>query len=205
MKGWAIFAGGMLYYGGVGRFSTLISRMSWLERNFDNRKSAIDTFMYVKKFPEDIQVRVKKYHEYVWVRQEGMEEEEILRHLPPVLEKKILGSLNADIVSRIDLFAGLNKDVLQEITAGLEIHIFVPEDTIVYCNQFSVPLVILNAGWAEIYDQNGAPRGKINILNVLFVKHINSNSDKNVSNNILLNITKTLTLVYTKVCTENKK
>ena len=150
--GTCVFCGGMVYYGAIGQISSLITKMTWMERNFFQRKDDLETFMKIKKLPSNISQRVRDYYSYMWDRQRGFEESAILNEFPRSLQSEVTKALNEKIVSRISLFAGCDESVIKELTSVLEYRVHIPGDNIVSPNEMATEMFIINRGWAEILE-----------------------------------------------------
>lgn len=126
--------------------------MTWMERNFFQRKDDLETFMKIKKLPSNISQRVRDYYSYMWDRQRGFEESAILNEFPRSLQSEVTKALNEKIVSSISLFAGCDEAVIKELTSVLEYRVHIPGDNIVSPNEMATEMFIINRGWAEILE-----------------------------------------------------
>lgn len=65
------------------------------------RRRDTESWMRHRQLPNDLQERVRKFVQYKWVATRGVDEESILRNLPPDLRRDIQRHLSLDLVRRV--------------------------------------------------------------------------------------------------------
>ncbi|XXG58368.1 hypothetical protein AAC387_Pa04g0692 [Persea americana] len=71
-----------------------------------------EEWMKHRQLPQDLQERVRRFVQYKWLATQGVDEEAILRFLPPDLRREIQRHLCLNLVKRVPFFAQMADDQL---------------------------------------------------------------------------------------------
>lgn len=69
------------------------------------KKTDTEQWMRRRQLPEDLRQRVKKYNQYKWVALRGVDEEALLKDLPPDLRRDIKRHFCYDLVRRVGILS----------------------------------------------------------------------------------------------------
>lgn len=152
--GCIILFGGFLYYGSLGAIASMLSSMSAEEREFQDKIDVLYTFLNKQKLPKSINQRIKNYYSYIWFRQRGAKEDEILEDLPQSLAEEVSLALNLEIVQQIPLLDNVSLGFIKALVTQFKYHIYLPNDYIVRAHDVAVEMFIINRGSAIIWSAN---------------------------------------------------
>jgi len=145
-----ILFGGLFYYGSVGQISAIFTELSSRDREYQGKEDALYQYKKIQGLSPDLSDRLVGYYHYMWHRQKGVKDAEILGDLPQSLYKDISMHINMDIVTNMPLFADCSEDFIRTITSMFDYTNHVPGDVIFSAGDVSKELIILNKGRIEL-------------------------------------------------------
>jgi CRP-like cAMP-binding protein len=103
--------------------------------------------------PDDLQVKVKAFYDYVWIHQKQYDDRIALLsddQMSTDLQRKLALHLYKDVVSHISIFSEIDDLLLGEICLSLRTRIFLPGDMIIFKGDVGKELFIIAKGVVEV-------------------------------------------------------
>lgn len=103
--------------------------------------------------PQDLQVQVRAYYDYVWIHQKQYDDRIALlsdQQMSTDLQRKLALHLFKDVVSHISFFSEIDDFLLGEICMSLRTRIFLPGDMIILKGDVGRELFIVAKGVVEV-------------------------------------------------------
>ncbi|KAJ7312085.1 hypothetical protein JRQ81_006423 [Phrynocephalus forsythii] len=152
------------YFTGVFAFSVMIGQMrdvvgaatagqTYYRSCMDNTVK----YMAFYKIPHSVQNRVKTWYEYTWHSQGMLDESELLMQLPEKMKLDIAIDVNYDIVSRVPLFQGCDRQMIFDMLKRLQSVVYLPNDYVCKKGEIGREMYIIQVGEVKVL---GGPDGK---------------------------------------------
>uniref|UniRef100_A0A8C6CWI0 Cyclic nucleotide-binding domain-containing protein n=1 Tax=Moschus moschiferus TaxID=68415 RepID=A0A8C6CWI0_MOSMO len=158
---------GLNYFTGVFAFSVMIGQMRDVvgaaTAGQTYYRSCMDStvkYMNFYKIPRSVQNRVKTWYEYTWHSQGMLDESELMVQLPDKMRLDLAIDVNYDIVSKVALFQGCDRQMIFDMLKRLRSVVYLPND---YVCKKGAPgkigreMYIIQAGQVQVL---GGPDGK---------------------------------------------
>ncbi|XP_042049926.1 protein CNGC15b-like [Salvia splendens] len=129
----------------------------WRVRRIDTEK-----WMHHRQLPHEMKQRVRSYDLYRWVTTRGVDEEAILKGLPPDLRRDIKHHLCLDLVRRVALFEEVDELSLDAICERLKPILCTPGTCLVREGDPVVEMLFILRGRLDSYTTNGGRTGFFN-------------------------------------------
>lgn len=134
--------------------------MSWDQQKaqFCNRMDIISAEMKYYELPEDLQHRVRRNYDYLWINQRAYSDMMLLNQpgISKPLRTTIALHLYKDLVKTVPFFAGSDARFLGKVCLALETAVYLPGDTIIYYDEIGKEMFIVRKGLVEILVSDGA-------------------------------------------------
>ncbi|OQS03391.1 Voltage-gated Ion Channel (VIC) Superfamily [Thraustotheca clavata] len=128
--------------------------ISWDQQNamFRNRMDIISAEMKHYDIPLELQRRVKRNYDYLWINQRAYSEMTLLsqRGISKTLRTTIALFLYKDLLETVPFFAGEDAKLLGRICLVLETAVYLPGDLIIQLNDLGKEMFIVRRGVVEI-------------------------------------------------------
>ncbi|ETP49266.1 hypothetical protein F442_05151 [Phytophthora nicotianae P10297] len=128
--------------------------MSWDQQKaqFRNRMDMIKAEMKYYELPEELQHRVRRNYDYLWINQRAYSDMMLLNQpgISKPLKTTIALHLYKDLVKTVPFFAGSDSRFLGKVCLALETAVYLPGDTIIYCDDIGKEMFIVRKGLVEI-------------------------------------------------------
>ena len=105
---------------------------------------------YTDGFSPRLAATIKSYYTYLWFRQRGVKEEELLGELPTALREEVAVALNYEVLNSMTLFAGCSQPLLKSILSKFRYQIYLPDEYLCRANDVANEMFILNRGKAVV-------------------------------------------------------
>jgi voltage-gated potassium channel len=142
---------------GVGMFSYVIANVSSLVANLDvarvafqSRLEEVNAYLRSHRIPSDLQSRVRDYYSYLWAKQRGVRQSDLLGEMPRSLSQEILLFLNRDAVTRVELFRDADELFIREAVQLLRPRVFLPDEHIIRQGEFGDSMYFLTSGEVRV-------------------------------------------------------
>jgi CRP-like cAMP-binding protein len=134
--------------------------MSWDQQKaqFRNRMDIISAEMKYYELPEDLQHRVRRNYDYLWINQRAYSDMMLLNQpgISKPLRTTIALHLYKDLVKTVPFFAGSDARFLGKVCLALETAVYLPGDTIIYYDEIGKEMFIVRKGLVEILVSDGS-------------------------------------------------
>ncbi|DAZ97398.1 TPA: hypothetical protein N0F65_011282, partial [Lagenidium giganteum] len=128
--------------------------MSWDQQSaqFRNRMDIISAEMRYYELPEELQHRVRRNYDYLWINQRAYSEMMLLNQpgISKTLRTTIALHLYKDLVKTVPFFAGSDSRFLGKVCLALETAVYLPGDTIIFMDDIGKEMFIVRKGLVEI-------------------------------------------------------
>ncbi|XP_073911487.1 cyclic nucleotide-gated channel beta-1 [Castor canadensis] len=152
------------YFTGVFAFSVMIGQMRDVvgaaTAGQTYYRSCMDStvkYMNFYKIPKSVQNRVKTWYEYTWHSQGMLDESELMVQLPDKMRLDLAIDVNYDIVSKVALFQGCDRQMIFDMLKRLRSVVYLPNDYVCKKGEIGREMYIIQAGQAQVL---GGPDGK---------------------------------------------
>ncbi|XP_064375592.1 cyclic nucleotide-gated cation channel beta-1 [Dromaius novaehollandiae] len=152
------------YFTGVFAFSVMIGQMRDVvgaaTAGQTYYRSCMDStikYMNFYKIPRTVQNRVKTWYEYTWHSQGMLDELELLVQLPDKMRLDIAIDVNYNIVSKVALFQGCDRQMIFDMLKRLRSVVYLPNDYVCKKGEIGREMYIIQAGQVQVL---GGPDGK---------------------------------------------
>ncbi|XP_010127886.1 PREDICTED: cyclic nucleotide-gated cation channel beta-1, partial [Chlamydotis macqueenii] len=152
------------YFTGVFAFSVMIGQMRDVvgaaTAGQTYYRSCMDStikYMNFYRIPKTVQNRVKTWYEYTWHSQGMLDESELLVQLPDKMRLDIAIDVNYNIVSKVALFQGCDRQMIFDMLKRLRSVVYLPNDYVCKKGEIGREMYIIQAGQVQVL---GGPDGK---------------------------------------------
>ena len=126
-----IWFGGLLYPAVIGGMASLMGNLNAAQVAYSKKISNLRKFMERKRLPMELRERIIRFYNYLWTRQNGVDENAILEELPRPLRIEVSEWVNGKMLRNIDFFRGLDPEMMDHLLGVLKPAIFLPSDKII--------------------------------------------------------------------------
>ncbi|XP_075432653.1 cyclic nucleotide-gated channel beta-1 [Ascaphus truei] len=152
------------YFMGVFAFSVMIGQMRDVvgaaTAGQTYYRSCMDkTIKYMNsyKIPRSVQNRVKMWYEYTWQSQGMLDESELMVQLPDKMRLDLAVDVNYNIVSKVVLFQGCDRQMIYDMLKRLRSVVYLPGDYVCKKGEIGREMYIIKAGEVQVL---GGPEGQ---------------------------------------------
>ncbi|NXY85084.1 CNGB1 protein, partial [Alcedo cyanopectus] len=152
------------YFTGVFAFSVMIGQMRDVvgaaTAGQTYYRSCMDStikYMNFYRIPKTVQNRVKMWYEYTWHSQGMLDESELLVQLPDKMRLDIAIDVNYNIVSKVALFQGCDRQMIFDMLKRLRSVVYLPNDYVCKKGEIGREMYIIQAGQVHVL---GGPDGR---------------------------------------------
>ncbi|KAF0686235.1 Aste57867_21940 [Aphanomyces stellatus] len=135
-----------------GNMLTLL--LSWDQQNstFRNRMDVISSEMKYYELPPDLQHRVKRNYDYLWINQRAYADMTLLNQpgLSKPLRTTIALHLYKDLLNTVPIFAGSDSKFLGKVCMALDTAVYLPGDVIIHKDDIGREMFIVRKGFVEV-------------------------------------------------------
>jgi hypothetical protein len=116
----------------VGSIGSLISKQNASENSYREQVVAVNSYMKKKGLAKDLQLRVRRYLDYIWEmkKKKKLDEKQVLNLLSEPLRDEIYSLINAKVIRECPGFTDYEDYFIAQVTRTLENETYAPFDTI---------------------------------------------------------------------------
>jgi len=147
---------------GVGFFGFVMSNVASLLSRLDAAKEQhsavldrVETFMRYNRVPPALRLQVRAYYRYLWESHHGYDDSLVLETLPQKLRAEVALFLNAEIIEKVPLLKGAEKELLQDIVLELKTIVALPEEKIFRVGEIGECMYFIQKGTVDILSKEG--------------------------------------------------
>uniref|UniRef100_A0A8C5KKJ8 Cyclic nucleotide gated channel beta 1 n=1 Tax=Jaculus jaculus TaxID=51337 RepID=A0A8C5KKJ8_JACJA len=152
------------YFTGVFAFSVMIGQMRDVvgaatagQTYYRGCMDSTVKYMNFYRIPSSVQNRVKTWYEYTWHSQGMLDESELMVQLPDKMRLDLAIDVNYDIVSKVALFQGCDRQMIFDMLKRLRSVVYLPNDYVCKKGEIGREMYIIQAGQVQVL---GGPDGK---------------------------------------------
>ena len=159
----------------VGNVGSMITNMNASRIDFQSRLDSIKQYMQYRCVGKDLQARVIKWFDYLWMNSKTLNEQEVLQYLPDKLKTEIAIHVHFATLKKVNIFEQCEAGLLEELVLKLRAQVFSPGDYVCRKGDIGKEMYIIKTGKLEVVDENqvvlatltdGSYFGEISILNL---------------------------------------
>ncbi|XP_062909000.1 cyclic nucleotide-gated cation channel alpha-3 [Mobula hypostoma] len=160
----------------VGNVGSMISNMNASRAEFQSKIDAIKQYMQFRKVSKDLEVRIIKWFDYLWINKKSINEKEVLKSLPDKLKAEIAINVHLDTLKKVRIFADCEAGLLIELVLKLQPQVYSPGDYICRKGDIGREMYIIKEGKLAVVADDGVTQfvvlsdgsyfGEISILNI---------------------------------------
>ena len=117
---------------------------------YREKMEKIDQFAKYRRLPMTLQKRMKSYYQYLYARQKGNDEQELLDDLPHNLRTDICLYINKEIVEKVPFFKDCDRNCLKAIITQLKPIVSSPGEYIIQEGDLGKEMYFISGGSVEI-------------------------------------------------------
>jgi len=150
-----LLAGIMVFATVLGYVASIVSNISAARKDFQAKLDGVKTYMRIRKVPSNIQIKVIKWFDYLWLSQKSSDEEKSINCLPDKLKGEIAIHVHLDTLKRVEIFQNTEAGFLCELVLRLRPILFSPGDYICRKGEVGKEMYICTRGRLQVVDTDG--------------------------------------------------
>eukprot|EP00731_Ephydatia_muelleri_P030905 Em0022g419a len=139
----------------VGMVGEIITNMNSRQTDFQSRLDSIKQYMGYRNVGNDLQLRIIKWFDYLWVNHHSLDEEQILQTLPDKLKAEIAIHVHFETLKKVQIFEECEAGLLEELVLKLKPQVFSPGDYICRKGDIGKEMYIIKHGSLEVVGDDG--------------------------------------------------
>ncbi|XP_017618520.1 probable cyclic nucleotide-gated ion channel 14 [Gossypium arboreum] len=150
----------------IGNMQTYLQSITVRLEEWRLKRRDTEEWMRHRQLPQDLRERVQCFVQYKWLATRGVDEESILRALPPDLRRDIQRHLCLDLVRRVPFFSQMDDQLLDAICERLVSSLSTQGTYIVREGDPVTEMLFIIRGRLESCTTNGGRTGFFNSINL---------------------------------------
>ncbi|CAF1249805.1 unnamed protein product [Rotaria sp. Silwood1] len=160
----------------MGHVASIVSNLSNARKDFQAKLDAVKTYMSLRRVPNNLEDRVIRWFDYLWMSHKSVDDNHVLSLLPYKLRAEIAIHVHLDTLKRVEIFQNTEAGFLNELVLRLKPVLFSPGDFICRKGEVGKEMYIVNRGKLHVMADNnktvlatlkaGSYFGEISILNM---------------------------------------
>nr|CFW94217.1 Eka-cGMP gated channel alpha 5 protein [Euperipatoides kanangrensis] len=139
----------------VGNIGSMITSMDTGRTEFQNSMDSVKQYMAFRRVSKELERRVIKWFDYLWVNKQSLDEESVLSSLPDKLKAEIAIHVHMDTLKKIAIFQDAEPGLLVELVLKLKLQIFSPGDYICRKGDIGKEMYIVKRGQLSVVADDG--------------------------------------------------
>ncbi|CAM9792430.1 unnamed protein product, partial [Heterosigma akashiwo] len=149
-----ILFGGLMVPAVVGGLAALIGNMNHAFKEFQKKMQLVRTFTRQKKFPRELRSKIFNYYDYLWTRQAGINEMEILENLSGPLREQVSVCVVGQALKSIPFFADCDDGLQKYMVSVLIPRVFLPKDVIIEAGDIGKEMYVIERGQVMVTNRD---------------------------------------------------
>ncbi|KAK8261885.1 hypothetical protein V6Z11_D13G219600 [Gossypium hirsutum] len=150
----------------IGNMQTYLQSITVRLEEWRLKRRDTEEWMRHRQLPQDLRERVQCFVQYKWLATRGVDEESILRALPPDLRRDIQRHLCLDLVRRVPFFSQMDDQLLDAICERLVSSLSTQGTYIVREGDPVMEMLFIIRGRLDSCTTNGGRTGFFNSINL---------------------------------------
>eukprot|EP01135_Chromosphaera_perkinsii_P010399 Nk52_evm71s2118 gene=Nk52_evmTU71s2118 len=147
----------------IGKVGAIIASVNSANEEFRQKMQSLNNYMEYRRIPRDIRNRVRRYFDFLHSRQQGHDDEKILRDFPMHLRTEIYKHLCKDIVRKVPIFKHASTEFINNLVVSLKPQLYSPGDFIIRVNDVAREMFFISCGTVDILDSSGRTISKLGV------------------------------------------
>ncbi|CAF0753103.1 unnamed protein product [Didymodactylos carnosus] len=135
-------------------FATIMGHVASIVANL-TKLDAVKTYMSLRRLPNNLEDRVIRWFDYLWMSHKSVDDNHVLSLLPYKLRAEIAIHVHLDTLKRVEIFQNTEAGFLNELVLRLEPVLFSPGDFICRKGEVGKEMYIVNRGKLHVMADNG--------------------------------------------------
>ncbi|KAK8650010.1 hypothetical protein V6N13_139661 [Hibiscus sabdariffa] len=148
----------------IGNMQTYLQSITVRLEEWRLKRRDTEEWMRHRQLPQDLRERVQRFVQYKWLATRGVDEESIVRALPPDLRRDIQRHLCLDLVRRVPFFSQMDDQLLDAICERLVSSLSTQGTYIVREGDPVMEMLFIIRGKLESCTTNGGRTGFFNSI-----------------------------------------
>ena len=130
----------------------VISGWNQVEAKFRTKMDQIKHEMDYFSIPGDIQYRIRRHFDYLWINQRAFGEIMLLRDngMSEVLRMEIAAHLYKDVLTSVPYFQNSSRLLLGKIALAIKTQVYLPDDVVLHKGDFGHEMYVIRKGNVKI-------------------------------------------------------
>eukprot|EP00163_Fabomonas_tropica_P015524 TRINITY_DN2832_c0_g1_i1.p1 TRINITY_DN2832_c0_g1~~TRINITY_DN2832_c0_g1_i1.p1 ORF type:complete len:676 (-),score=118.38 TRINITY_DN2832_c0_g1_i1:248-2275(-) len=150
-----MFVGVVIYALVIGTAATLLANLNENRRRFNNRVNAINKYMAKRNINPNVRGRVRDYYNYLWNRQHGYNDNEIIASLPAHLQLTVCLQLYKELLSKVEFFKDCSQNFIDSLVVKLQSEVYAPGDFIIRQGDIGQEMYFISGGQVDVIISGG--------------------------------------------------
>eukprot|EP01104_Vermistella_antarctica_P008758 TRINITY_DN2214_c4_g1_i1.p1 TRINITY_DN2214_c4_g1~~TRINITY_DN2214_c4_g1_i1.p1 ORF type:complete len:1101 (+),score=275.99 TRINITY_DN2214_c4_g1_i1:440-3742(+) len=138
----------------IGQVGSLLAKMDMASSRHEKKMQGLQMFFNNRDVPQDLRKRITNYYEYLWSRQEGVADFEVLNDLPRLLKTEVKMALNHKVLEKVPMFKDWPLPVLRALVTEMEPVVTTPGEFLIHQGDTGSEMYFLIKGIVAV-DVNG--------------------------------------------------
>ena len=140
----------------VGFVGGIVTNINAARTDFQTKLDGIKRYMQYRKVDKELQSRVIKWFDYLWISNKAVDERDILESLPDKLKAELAIHVHFATLKRVEIFEECEAGLLEEIVLKLRPQVFSPGDYVCRKGDIGKEMYIVKHGKLEVVGDDGA-------------------------------------------------
>ena len=119
--------------------------------NFEAKISCLTQFMSYLRVPQRLRSRILNYYYYLWSRQRGLAQSEIVDQLPLPFRKETNLIVAYHVLAECPLFVDCDLGFMYAVAGALQLQLYAPVDVVCRVGEIGHELFFIHRGTVEVY------------------------------------------------------
>ncbi|XP_023223511.1 cyclic nucleotide-gated olfactory channel-like isoform X2 [Centruroides sculpturatus] len=139
----------------LGHVANIVTNVSAARKEFQAKLDAVKIYMRMRRVNDNLQNKVIKWFDYLWMTQKSSDEDRSVGCLPDKLKAEIAIHVHLDTLKRVEIFQNTEAGFLCELVLRLRPVLFSPGDYICRKGEVGKEMYIVNRGRLQVVTDNG--------------------------------------------------
>lgn len=150
-----ILFGGLILPAVVGGLAAYLGNLNLTQREYKKKLAAAKSYMKNYIVDKTSVNRVTSYYDYLWSRQDAIDEESIMDEFPWPLRQQVGIYLHHNRINAVPFFADCEDSIRDLIVSILKPRIFMPMDIVIHKGEIGTSMYFIEKGEVAILAQDG--------------------------------------------------
>ncbi len=149
-----VLFGGLILPAIVGGLAAYLGNINLTKKNYKRKLFEAKSYMKQCAMDKDLVKEVLSYYDYLWSRQNAIDEESIMDELPWPLRQQVGMFLHHDQIESVPFFGICEDAIKQLIVSILKPRVFMPLDIVIQKGEIGTSMVFIKKGRVAIVTEN---------------------------------------------------